>query len=171
MSYPLVPKGIYNIIHVSKYIGLSMSGLCALVLFITYIFYSYFHLEMTPILVFCGFGVFLVIVLNYNWVVHQKTAYSVVQIDEIGISVYYKKTCWRVIPWTEINDIQIKNIKGFFYGKNQDLVDWKYICFFIGENTEIPMKSYSEKFYADDFFMVNYHPDLEQMIEKYRINQ
>ena len=164
MSYPLVPKGVFNVIRVSKYIGLSMSGLCALVLFISYIFYPYSYSEMGPFFILCGLGFFLVIVLNYNWAIHQKTAYSAVQMDETGIFVYYKKKCWRMIPWAEINDIQIKNIKGFFYGKNQDLVDWKYICFFIGKNAEIPATSYSDKFHSDGFFMVSYHPDLAEFV-------
>lgn len=168
MSYPLVPKGIFNIIHVSKYVGLSMSGLFTLILIFAYVFYPYPHSELGPFGILCGLWAFLIIVMTYPWALNQKNAYSVVKMDEIGISVYYKKACWRVIPWTEINDIQIKNIKGFFYGKNQDSIECKYVCFFIGKNTEIPAKSYSEKFNADGFFMMNYHPDLEELIMQYR---
>lgn len=104
----------------------------------------------TIILVFSG-------LLLIPGLYYERVSHSFVSISNEEIRVLDKNgCCWRVFSLNCISYLQVKEIAGFFYGKNRMNAKDTYLCIFLNGATEIPEASYHRLFFQDDFFLVSY---------------
>lgn len=104
-------------------------------------------------IIMLGFSVLLLIPGFY----YEKVSQSWAALSDKEIRILDKKgRCWRVLPIERITSLQVKEIAGFFYGKNSTEAKDTYLCIFLNEATEIPEVSYHKLFFQEDFFLVSY---------------
>ena len=104
-------------------------------------------------MIMLGFSVLLLIPGFY----YEKVSQSSASLTESEIHILDKKgRCWRVVPIERITALQVKEIAGFFYGKNGQEAKDTYLCIFLNGATEIPEVSYHKLFFQENFFLVSY---------------
>ncbi|MBE6748837.1 MAG: hypothetical protein E7557_06360 [Ruminococcaceae bacterium] len=88
------------------------------------------------------------------WIFYCKLSQSILIFLEDHLNVCYENgKCWRTIKYSEITDVRVKEVPGFFYGENQNMEKNNYICIFLNGTTDIPDNSFAKLFKEENFFM------------------
>ena len=87
-------------------------------------------------------------------ILYYKLSQSVLMFADNSLKVCNKNgKCWRTIKYSEITDVRVKEIPGFFYGENKNTIKNKYICIFLNGIIWIPDNSFAKLFKEENFFM------------------
>ena len=166
MKYFLLPKGIKDLMNIIKRVSLfTLLGAAIVVV----IFWStgFFGYPNDGILFSVGIMICL-IPTTIPWLRYRKVSQSTVQFEQNGIVILDEKgNIWRCVEYKKITNVQIRKVRGFFYGQNKDHFEFPYICIFLNGLREIPQTSYKNLFLHEDFLMIIYQPEtLEEFQQK-----
>ena len=90
---------------------------------------------------------------------HDKICRYTAKFTDHSILVYDENNrIKRTISYDDITAFSIEDVEGYFYGFGEKPI-YKYICFYLNGENQIPMVSYAKLFSNKSFFMINYDDD------------
>ena len=148
----LMPIGIKNFMRVKKRI--TIIAVILSIVWVIVMMLSGFIRDLSSLVIFCVVLQIVILIMVTPWSFYYKLSQSILIFREDYLNICYENgRCWRTIKYSEITDVRVKQISGFFHGEDKATVKNNYVCIFLNDISDIPNTSFAKLFKEENFFM------------------